>query len=1033
MNISSWALKNSKVVYYFVLILLVGGILSYTNMPKLEDPAITVKQAMVVTTYPGASPSEVELQVTDPLEKAIRSMKGVKSVESQSQADVSLITVNLELTVPDNEVEQYWDLLRRKVGDAQSTLPDEAGTSMVMDDYGDVFGMFYAITSDGFSNEELSDYAGIIKREIQNIDGVSKVSIYGEYTPTLEIAIYKDKLANLGVSPLEVITTIQGQHKTVYSGYYETGGERLRLEVNDKYRSVEDLENVIIQGHESDQIRIKDIAKVYESYSNPIRNSMYYDGSPAVGLSISALDGTDILKVGKAVEKRLKELSQDQLPIGIEYHKVFFQPERVSAAINTFLVNLLESVVIVVGILMLFMGIRSGVLLGIVLIITVVGSILFLSITGGTLQRVSLASFILAMGMLVDNAIVIVDGILVDMAKGKPREKALTDIGGQTAMPLLGATLIAILAFLPLFLSPDSAGVYIHDLFVVLCVSLLLSWVLSLVLVPLQADHLLKVQPQDGEMYQGKFYDILRRFLKWGLGHRTIMCVSAVALVLLSLLIYKNLSQSFFPDMSYDQLYIEYKLPEGATPQRVKGDLDDISEYLAAQKDVRHITMSLGGTPSRYNLVRSIAMPSLSYGELIVDFTSQKELVASMDKLQEYLTENYPQAYVRVKRYNLMYSKYPVMAEFSGPDPVVLQELTDKAMDIMNAEPSAILVNSSWGDKTPYLEVQYNQAEARQSGRSRQDISLSLLASSDGIPAATIYEGSRKESIVVRSVDNDGGAIEALETVPSFSTLPSFNSLNAETIYGLISGSVDREDIIAGLLATTPLSQSIDGISLEWEYPYIMRSNGQKAMCAQCNTAPGYSAESVRQAIMEEVEAIELPEGYTMTWKGEHAASSDSVKNLFSTLPYAIAIMIGILILLFKGYRKTLIILISVPMLFVGAMLGLWISGKDMGFVAIAGILGLIGMMIKNGVVLMDEITLRLDNGEDQTTALMESAASRFRPVMMASLTTILGMIPLLSDDMFGSLAAVIMGGLTFGTFVTLVFIPILYSIFFRS
>jgi len=638
------------------------------------------------------------------------------------------------------------------------------------------------------------------------------------------------------------------------------------------------------------------------------------------------------------------------------------------------------------------------------------------------------------MGMLVDNAIVVTDGILVDLHSGKPRLKALTDIGGETAMPLLGATVIAILAFLPLYLSPDSAGVYVHDLFVVLAVSLLLSWVLALVMVPVQADQLFRHYKEKTKVSRWDIYGILRKILAWGLSNRVLVCIVCVGMVFLSFLLYKSLKISFFPDMGYDQLYIEYKLQEGALPDKVKEDLDDVSEYLRSRDEVTHIAMSLGGTPSRYNLVRSMATPSLSYGELIVDFTSKNDLVENMEEIQEYLSEHYPQAYVRVKRYNLMYNKYPVVAQFSGPDPKVLQELTDKAMEIMEKEPSAILVNSSWADKTPFLNVHFNQQNARMAGRSRQGISLSLLASSDGIPIISFYEGSRKENIVLRTVEGDGSPIESLASVPSMSIIPSIESLglSMQTVQEAIMGKGDKGSFIAKMLNSSPVSQSVDSISVGWEYPYVMRVDGQRSMCAQCNMADGFTAEDVRGRIAKQVEAIPLPEGYTLSWKGEHSASAESTKNLFANLPLAIALMIGILIFLFNGYRKTLIILCSVPMLFVGAMLGLWLSRKAMGFVAIAGILGLIGMMIKNGVVLMDEINLRLGKGEEPASALVESSVSRFRSVMMASLTTILGMIPLLPDDMFGSLAAVIMGGLTVGTIVTLFIIPILYAMFFK-
>lgn len=1032
MNIGKWALSNSKLVYFLVATLIVGGLYSYDRMSKLEDPEVSVKQAVVITTYPGASSYEVELQVTDRIEKAIRTMKNIDKIESQSSADVSIINVSLKTTVPDNETEQYWDMLRRKVNDSQSGLPQGANTSIVIDDYGDVFGMFYALTSDGFTNEELTRYAELIQREVQGIEGISRVDLYGVYTPSVEISVYQDKMANAGVSPLEVIQTIQGQNKTIYSGYYNSGDSRLRVSVNDKYKSTEDIKNLIIQGHENDQMTLKDIAKVENGYSSPVRNALYYDRKPAIGISVSALSGTDIIKLGKKVDRLLGELKCNTLPAGIEYNKVFFQPERVDDAISTFVINLIESVLIVVVVLMFAMGIRSGILLGVTLIVTVLGSLLFLNLFDGTLQRVSLASFILAMGMLVDNAIVIADGILVDLNNGRLKTRALTDIGQKTAMPLLGATLIAILAFFPIFLSPDTAGVYVRDLFVVLSVSLFLSWILSLTMVPLLAKHMLKAKQEKTELYSSISYRILNQSLTWCLKHRTVTVLIALLLTGGSIWLYFRLPQSFFPDMSYDQLYIEYKLPEGTKPERTKKDLDSITDFLLSRKDIKHVTASVGGTPSRYNLVRSIATPSLAYGDLIVDFTSQKELVAAIPEIQKHLTASYPEAYVRVKRYNLMYNKYPIEAMFTGPDPEVLARLTKQAQAIMEQNDKIMLITSDREPKVPALEVDYNQSAARYAGLSRMDIGTSLLASTDGIPVNRIYDGNVGQTMIIKCVDKDGESIENLQTAPVFPMLPSLKGINKKTIQAVATGAVSEEEILSQLLSATPLNQTANGIRLKWEDPLVMRYNGQRAMRAQGNNIPSSGAEDVRKEICSAIEAIPLPPGYQLTWEGEYKAKSQSLRYLFANLPLAVILMIMILIMLFKDYRKPAIILFCVPLLIVGAVLGVFVTGKSFGFVAICGVLGLIGMMIKNGVVLMDEINLQISGGKDAQKALTESAAIRFRPVMMASLTTILGMIPLLPDDMFGSLAATIMGGLLLGTVVTLYFIPVFYSIFFN-
>lgn len=1035
MDISKWAFTNRNLVYFLIAVLVVGGILSSYQMSKLEDPEIKVKLAMVVTTYPGASAHEVELEVTDALEKSIRSMSHIDNVESYSYNDLSLIQVELTTTTKDEEVEQCWDLLRRKVGD--TVLPEGASRPVVKDDFGNVFGMFYALTGDGMNDRELADYAELIKREVNDLEGVERVDLYGKRADCIYISLLQDRMANLGVKPAEVLTTLNGQNKTTYSGYYDNGDHRIRINVTDKFKTVDDIGNLLIQGHDDDQLRLRDIARIEKGYEAPVRNQMFRDGERAMGILIAASGDADIVKVGMEVDRKMEQLKENRLPAGVEVHKVFFQPERVGDSLGTFVVNLVESVFIVVLILMLAMGFKSGLIIGISLVITVLGSFLFLQSAGGTMQRVSLGAFILAMGMLVDNAIVIIDGILVDLKAGKPRMEAMTAIGRQTAMPLLGATLIAIIAFLPIFLSPDTAGVYTRDLFIVLAVSLLLSWVLALVHVPLMANRKLAAgiatDAAGARVYKGAAYRWLRACLHLGLKHRWSMVAGMVLLLVLSGIGYGYMRQGFFPDMVYDQLYLEYKLPEGNNSTQVVSDLQEIEAYLKTRSEVTHVTMAVGGTPGRYNLVRSVANPSLAYGELIVDFTSPDALVKNMDDIQAYLTAHYPEAYVKLKRYNLMFKKYPIEAQFNGPDPAVLHQLADSARRIMEQTPEVCLITTDWDHPIPVLRIDYDQAAARALGLSRSDVSMSLLAVGGGIPIGAFYEGIHKDNIYLKCLDENGDPVEDLSNAQVFSTLPSLHGLmTEEMMVKLKSGTIQKEEMVESLLGSTPLRQIVKSIRLDWEDPVIPRYNGQRSQRVQCSPVAGIETEKAWQIVSKQIERIPLPDGYSLQWQGEKNASTRSMKYLFKNFPLAIILMIAILIMLFKDYRKPAIIFCCIPLVVVGVVAVMLLTGKTFNFVAIVGTLGLIGMLIKNGIVLMDEITLQLGRGVEPIAALVDSAQSRLRPVMMASLTTILGMIPLLTDAMFGSLAASIMGGLLFGTIITLLFIPVLYALFFH-
>jgi len=1034
-DFGKWAFDNKKLVYFFIAVLLGGGILSAYDMSKLEDPEIKVKLAMVAATYPGASAHEVEMEVTEPLEKSIRTIGDVDDIESWSYNDLAIIQVELKSTTPDDTVEQCWDLLRRKVSDTQSALPAEVSVQ-VQDDFGLVYGMLYALTGDGQSERELSDYANLLRRELGNLDGVARVSVYGERSQTIDIEMRYAKMATLGVSPMEVLATLKGQNGTFYAGYYDNGTNRVRVTVDDKFRVAEQIRRMVIQGHESDQLRLGDIATVTEGYAEPVRNAMTYDGQRALGIAVAAASGTDIVKVGKEVEKRLDELKAQQLPAGVECHRIFYQPERVTDALMTFLVNLAESVLIVVAILMLTMGFRSGMIIGISLVTIVIGTFLLLGMADGSMQRVSLGSFILAMGMLVDNAIVIVDGILVDLRQGKPRREALTAIGRRTAVPLLGATLIAILAFLPVFLSPDTAGVYVRDLFIVLAVSLLLSWLLALIHVPLMADRWLKIPAatrSDAPLYDGRIYRWLRAALRFGLRHRISSVLAALVLIGLSVWGYKYMRHGFFPDMVYDQLYMEYKLPEGSNSTRVARDLAEIEAYLKTRPEIRSVTASIGGTPARYNLVRSIATPSLSYGELIVDFESTKALDANIDAIQQELSARYPDAYVKLKRYNIMFKKYPIEALFTGPDPAVLHALADSTRRIMEQTPEVCLVTTDWEPSVPVLGIDYEQSAARRAGLSRQDISTSVLAAAGGIPVGTFYEGTHKHTICLKCTESDGSSVDNLENVPLFSMLPNLSALlDRETLAELKSGRFDLGKAVETALQTTPLKQVSRGVDVRWEDPVVPRYNGQRAQKVMCSPAAGIETEAARRTVAARIERLPLPAGYSLVWEGEKGASDQTMSYLFQKVPLGIVLMIGVLIFLFGDYRKPLVIICGIPLLAIGIVGAMLLTGKTFTFCAIVGALGLVGMMIKNCIVLMDEIGLQISTGVAPAEALVASTESRLRPVMMASLTTILGMIPLLGDAMFGPMAATIMGGLLFSTFATLFFVPIFYALFFR-
>ncbi len=559
---------------------------------------------------------------------------------------------------------------------------------------------------------------------------------------------------------------------------------------------------------------------------------------------------------------------------------------------------------------------------------------------------------------------------------------------------------------------------------------------LALAYVPIQADRAFRAQPvksgEESNPFDGRIYRQYQRFLKFSVYHRWGFVVATVLLLLVSVYGYRFIRQGFFPDLSYNQLYIEYQMPYGTNPETVKSDLAAMERYLMGRPEITAVTTSLGGTPSRYNLVRTVAEPALSYGELIVDFTSPETLVDSLPVLQAYLSSHYPQAYVRIKRYNLMYMDFPVQFMISGPDPAVLKQLCAQVEEIMKADSTAILVTNNWGPETPVMDVKYRQAIARDAGLSREDVGLALLAATDGLPVGSYYEGDHALPIYLKSVNASGERPDQLGNVPVWSLVPSVNGLGLETVKELMTGMVSEDQVLKQVIGSVPLNQASSGIGVGWEVPLVRRYNGQRSISAQCNNAPGFTANEVRNSILPKINALQIPPGYKTEWQGEYLASTQSESYLFKNVPIAIVIILAILIALFKDFRKPLMILLCLPLAVTGVVAGMLLANKEFGFVAIVGALGLVGMMIKNGVVLVDEVDVQIRSGKDRFLALVDASTSRLRPVFLAAMTTILGMIPLINDDMFGSLAVTIMGGLFIGTVITLVILPILYSLFFH-
>lgn len=682
-RITEFFMNKPTVFWSFIVGIILAGIISFMQMPKLEDPAVAVKQSMVVVPYPGATAHEVELKVAIPVEDVLRTLPNVRTLRTECGEGMCKIAIEYSPETPNADLEQYFDLLRRKMNDCKSKLPQDCYAPVVVDDMMDVYGLFYSLSGDGYTIKELEKYAKHIRRQLLSVKGVKRITIAGGRSEVINITIDKEKIAQNSMIPAQIMSQLQSAGKTITGGNWESGNQRLMVNVNDAVKDENDIRNLKITTIDGKTTCLGDIAEVTREYAEPETSGFFVNGKPSIAICVSLNKNAIVPDVGKLVDAKLQETMKD-IPAGMETDKVFFRPEKVDKAVSGFMLNLLESVLIVIIVLVFAMGYRSGLIIGFGLALTICLSFPILLMLGTTLQRISLGAFIIAMGMLVDNAIVIMDGILVDRSKGI--KDYLYRIGRQTAMPLLGATIIGASTFMCIYLSPGSTGEYAGDLFLVLCVSLLCSWLLALVQVPVCANRFLKpLKPGEGEeQLNSKMHRAFRKMLVVLIDHRWISISAAVVIFIVSLSGMSKVKNLFFPDFDYKQFVVEYQVPAEAGPNRVKHDLLEITDTLLKNPDIERVVASMGAAPARYCLVRPMTNGGSSYGELTIDCKDFETVQKVIPQIREKLRAQYPDASIRCKKYNFsIKSSHAIEVEFAGPNPAVLRKLSAQAEAIM--------------------------------------------------------------------------------------------------------------------------------------------------------------------------------------------------------------------------------------------------------------------------------------------------------------------------------------------------------------
>lgn len=1005
MNVIEYSLRNSKVVWFFLIVLLVGGVWGFKRMGKKEDSTFVIKSAVITVSYPGANPFEVEQLVTEPIEREVQSMRSIDKITSSSTFGSARIVVELEPATPPHVIPQLWDELRRKVLNIRPKLPDGVSEVTVSDDFGDVYGIYYGLSADsGYSWDEMRQTAQHIKTRLLTIEGVQKVVLYGEQSPVVNVYISVGTLANFAIRPETIISTISQQNRIVNTGEKMAGVMEIEILEGSTYKSLEDIENQILTATDGRQYRLGDVAKVELEYRSPPVAVMHIDGERAIGIGISTEPEVDVVKVGDRVDALMGRIESD-MPAGLSL-TVLYPENRIARKANySFLLNLAESVAIVVLVIMLAMGLRAGVVVGSSLLFSIGGTMLFMQMLGEGLNRTSLAGFIIAMGMLVDNAIVVTDNARKAMLQGVGRDAAVLGGANASKWGLLGATLIAICSFLPLYLAPSSVAEIVKPLFVVIAVSLLLSWVLALTQTPMFGRYMLRV-PTPKRGLSMRFERMFDYTLGSMLRHRWLTVLAAVILFVVSLFAMGKMPQNFFPSLDKPYFRADVILPEGHNIRQTERLMLEMSAWLREQPEVRHVSATVGGTPPRYYLASGSVAGLPNFGNLLVELNSERQTARVEHRFEEYVAENYPDVWLRSSLFALApVPDATIELGFIGDNIDTLIRLTSAVEQIMRANPQCDNVRNSWGNRRPAWLPSYSQMKGQRIGVSRSRMAQGITIATEGYTLGEYRRGDQFMPILLKDENINDYNLTNLEALPVFSG----------------SGNVYS------------VEQTVDKFDFGFDVGVIKRYNRRRVMKAQCDPAYGVNATALFEELQSKVaRQITLPVDYSYKVFGEQENQVQSNEALAKYMPLAMLIIFMILLLLFRNYRDPIIILAMIPLIFVGVVLGLAVFGKSFNFFSLLGLLGLVGMNVKNAVILVDKISEERSRkvGSDMD-AVMRAVRGRVVPVVLASGTTILGMLPLLFDSMFGGMAATIMGGLLMATFLTIFVLPVTYALFY--
>ena len=1007
MDIARYSIEKPVNVWLMVIILLIGGTIAMTEIGRLEDPAFTIKQVKIYTSFPGAGAEKVEREITEPLEIAIQQMSQLKELTSVSSPGLSEITVEVKPNFDGNELPQIWDELRKRIRDITPSLPAGAQTPVVYDDFGDVYGLYYALTAPDFTPSELREFARLIRRDLLTTEGVAKVTVNGVQQEQIVAYIDPYQLAGLGISFPDLTSLFQDNLRPFNGGRVKVDEKNVRLIVERAPDRLDEISNLtlVIPGTNR-SIRVADVAtlKLEPADIQPVL--IRYNGEEALTLAVSALNDVNIVDVGHRVNAKVNHMLE-QLPLGIELTPIYDQASIVDESVNGFINNLVMSVVVVTLTLCVFMGWRSGVVVGTVLLVTVLGTILIMWLMDIQLQRISLGAMVIAMGMLVDNAIVVAEGMMLRMATGYTAKESASYVVKRTQWPLLGATVIGIAAFSGIGLSDDATGEFLYSLYAVVLVSLLISWILAVTLVPVLGSYFYRkgMALSSGNKpttMQRVFTNILLKALK-------LRWVTISVLLLITIAAYASfglVKQGFFPPSNAPIFFVHYWGPQDRDIRATEDFVKQAEQLILQQENVTAVTTFIGQGADRFTLTYAPKSANENYGFMMVRVNELESIPGVLEKLPALLAPIDLDASFYLERMQFgPGSGAKLEARFSGPDSEVLRQLAEQAKGVMNADGTIKDVRHNWREKGIAINTQYDNYNAGIAGVSHSDFSQTVQYASSGLTLGSVQDGDYAYSIVAKMGQPEHSVIQSVRESQVWS-------------------SQQRQYV--------PFTQVSKGLDIVAEELRIHRKNRIRTITVEAEPGNQETAAKALARIRPQIEAIPLPPGYSLEWGGEFESSSDAQKALGAGLPAGFLVMFILSVLLFGHARQPLIIWLVVPMAIVGVVSGLLAADMPFGFMSLLGFLSLFGMLIKNAIVLIEEIDLQIEEGLSIRKAIVDATLSRLRPVSLAAITTILGMAPLLFDAFFADMAVTIMGGLTFATILTLVAVPVLYSLLFR-